>query len=246
MKNGKWLWTMLIFGMLSGVFADGQPVDKEKFDEAAWKKQVEELKAQDMADADVQLRLGLLLLQDKSDKSVEHQKEGFELLKKSADQGNSSALFQVAKCYREGKGTGRDDALAYECFRQVADDEGAKEYLDATFHVGMCLLEGLGVAKDADSAIEWIREAADNGFVPAQYQMGMINIKGEVATHNLEQAIQYFQKAAEQEHVESQVILGIILINEDIVKDRQTEGMKWLLKAAGNGHVIAQLIVGYA
>ena len=27
MKNGKWLWTLLIFGMLSGVFADGQPVD---------------------------------------------------------------------------------------------------------------------------------------------------------------------------------------------------------------------------
>ena len=45
MKNGKWLWVLLVFGMLSGVFADGQPVDKEKFDEAAWKKQVEELKA---------------------------------------------------------------------------------------------------------------------------------------------------------------------------------------------------------
>ena len=160
MKSFKWLCALAVScGVL--LLADG--VDKTaadiKFDEAAWKKQVEELKALDQADADVQCRLGVLLLQDKSEKSAEHWKEGFELLKKSADQGNSSALFQLGHCYQKGKGTGRDDTLAYESWRQVSEDEGAKEFLEATWLVGKCLLEGKGVAKDVDSPVEWIREA---------------------------------------------------------------------------------------
>ena len=113
MKNGKWiLLLLLVIGMLSAVFADEKA--EEKFDSAEWKQKVETLKAQDLTDADVQLRLGLILLQDKSEKSSENWKEGFEWLKKSADQGNSSALFHMAKCYQSGRGTGRDDTLAYE------------------------------------------------------------------------------------------------------------------------------------
>ena len=134
MKNGKWIFLLTLgIGMLSGLFADEQP--EKKFDATEWKKQIEALKTQDTADADVQLRLGLLLLQDKSEKSAENWKEGFEWLKKSADLGNSSALFHMAKCYQSGKGTGRDDTLAYECFRQAADDEVSKEYLEAVWMV---------------------------------------------------------------------------------------------------------------
>ncbi|MBR5840405.1 MAG: sel1 repeat family protein, partial [Victivallales bacterium] len=200
MKSFKWLCALAV---CFSVFLFADDADKKasdaKFDEVAWTKQVEELKALDQTDADVQCRLGVLLLQDKSEKSAEHWKKGFELLKKSADQGNSSALFHLGKCYHDGKGTGRDDALAYDCWRQVSEDEGAKEFLEATWLVGKCLLEGQGVAKDVDSAVEWIREAADGGLADAQFDAGLIYLKGTVQERpNMELAIQYFEKAAEK------------------------------------------------
>ncbi|MBR4371281.1 MAG: sel1 repeat family protein, partial [Victivallales bacterium] len=106
MKRLKWICTLVIC-CCAFLLADGveKATAESKFDEATWKKQIEELKALDQTDADVQCRLGVLLLQNKSEKSIEHWKEGFELLKKSADQGNSSALFQLGHCYQKGKGT---------------------------------------------------------------------------------------------------------------------------------------------
>lgn len=225
-------------------------IEKEKagFTDADWDNLLNAAKLhRDLSDAKDQLEIGKRLFEDGSSKAEERHKEAVEWFQKSADQGNTAALYMLGHCYHLGRGVGHDDALAYNYWRQAADDEGNEYYSDAVYWVGKCLIDGIGVAKDEESGVEWLREAADNGLWKAQYELAFAYLTGKgLGGQNIELGLQYLEKAAEKGDGRAEWVLGALLCNKEIGHNRSAEGIKWIMKAAGNDCVEAQAFLGNA
>src|SRR3989442_1062504 len=78
----------------------------------------------------------------------------------AADQGDASAMNQLARAYTVGDGVIKDYVKAYELFRKAAD----KGVAEAQNGMGYFHYSGLGGAKkDFAAAAAWYRKAAEQG-----------------------------------------------------------------------------------
>lgn len=113
-----------------------------------------------------QLHLGLLYYHGRGVK--EDELAAVYLWKKSADQGNIEAMFQLANAYTFGA----------QAIKSVADPEleAAQMYFNAAnaghaeaqYSLGMMFLVGKGVVKDRGEALRWIQMAAAQGHAEAK------------------------------------------------------------------------------
>lgn len=92
------------------------------------------------------------------------QEHPFNNYKRSADAGDVSAMYQVAKCYQEGDGVSKNLNQAFRYMKQAA--EGG--CTDAYFDLGEMYHGGRGVTKDRDKAMFWYQKAAASGNRKAQ------------------------------------------------------------------------------
>ena len=79
--------------------------------------------------------------------------KAFEGYKARADQGDGMAQFELACCYRHGKGVAKDFVEAVRWFRRAADQGDAA----AQYNLGACYFNGEGVPKDEVEAVKWCR-----------------------------------------------------------------------------------------
>ena len=92
---------------------------------------------------DAQYQMGMRFYQ--GDGVEKDYSKAFDLLSKSADNGNMKALVQVGICYYYGRGTALNYAKAVECFKKVIELENQaieSEDKDAYFWLGKCYLYG--------------------------------------------------------------------------------------------------------
>ena len=82
------------------------------------------------------------------------EKEAVHYFKKSAESGNVRAFYELALCYYEGFGVGRDSSAAYYYFLLSA----IKGCTEAMNQVAICYIKGSGVDKDYAQAIKWLEK----------------------------------------------------------------------------------------
>lgn len=85
--------------------------------------------------------------------------ESFYWTYKAAEQGHTTALYNLSIKYAYGKGVAQDIDEANRWLRKAAE----AGYSDAQFSLGRKYANGDGVEKDTNEALKWLRKAAEDG-----------------------------------------------------------------------------------
>lgn len=94
----------------------------------------------------------------------------FALFSWAAEKGVPAAVHAVGRAYSAGRGTQRDDALAFEWWMRAA----SAGFGPAQLQVSRALLNGLGVEADLDAALSSYRYLASRGNAAAQVDLGRV------------------------------------------------------------------------
>lgn len=135
----------------------------------------------------------------------------------AAKNGDAKAQYEIALCYREGKGVKKSISKTVEWLKKAADQDNA----DAQGLLGQYYLNGYGVKTDVTLALELLNKSVEKGSAVGQfylgnlYFMGKVNKKGEpIVSRNEEMSIQLLQKAAEQRYPNAGVLSGNHYLNK--------------------------------
>lgn len=77
----------------------------------------------------------------------------------AADNGHAAAQYNLALCYKSGKGVELNDSIALHWFHLAAE----QGHLSAQFNTGYCYYTGKGADKDMNAASIWFKKASDQG-----------------------------------------------------------------------------------
>lgn len=118
----------------------------------------------------------------------------------AAKQGDPEAQYNLGRCYKEGRGFAKNEAVAVNWFRKAAEQGHAL----AQNRLGLCYEYGKGVEKNAAEAVRWYRMGAEQGYVRAQHNLEVSYANGQGVEKNEEEAMKWYRKAAEQGHAAAQ------------------------------------------
>ena len=93
----------------------------------------------------------------------------------AAEQGKSSAQFNLGFMYENGKGVAKNYKIALKWYRLAAEQGDA----DALTNLGNMYHNGYGVPQDDKTAVKWWKLAAEQGDAKSQYNLDIILRRGE-------------------------------------------------------------------
>ncbi len=166
-----------------------------------------------------------------STKSGIEGKESLAAVRTKAEQGDSTAQFNLAVMYGGGQGVTKDEAEAVKWYHKAAYQGHAQ----AQYILGSRYSAGWIVAKDDAEAVKWYRKAADQGYAIAQSNLGNMYAKGEGVAKDEVEAVKWFRKAAEQGDAFGESRLGEMYSKGEGVTKDETEAAKWFRKVAEQG-----------
>ena len=182
---------------------------------------------------------------DKSPSAVKYF-EGFKVI---AEQGNSSAQYQLGRCYGLGRGVMENYEEAIKWFLKAAE----KGHTQAQYTLGSCYENGQygsgqSTGTNPAEALKWYRKAVEQGNADAESALGSCYTRGIGVPKNEIEGLKWFRKAGEQEQKDAQLYLGqFYLLGHGRPGEKDyVEAMKWYRKAAENGNPKAQSILGRA
>ena len=97
-----------------------------------------------------------------------------EWYRKSAENGNAFAQYNLGLCYEYGTGVTLSKATAAEWYRKAADQGDA----DAQYKLGVFYENGYGVIKDEAQAMQWYKKAAEQGNESAKNAIDRMQSSG--------------------------------------------------------------------
>ena len=159
---------------------------------------------------------------------------------KAAENGDTTAQFELGLNYYKGKGLNQNYAKAIQWFTKLADGGNA----DAQYYLWNCY-SAEGTQRDTVKAIYWLTKVAERGDTCAQRKLGVFYAKGQYATQDSSKAIYWFTKAAEQGNVAAQNTLGNSYYYGKGVEQDYSKAVSYYTKAAESGNVEAQLELFY-
>ena len=115
-----------------------------------------------------------------------------DAFREAAEQGNSSAQFNLGLMYYNGEGVPKDDSEAIRWYRLAAENGNT----EAQINLGKMYVDGEGIPKDDSEAIRWFRLAAENGNTDAPYYLGVMFDKAEGIPTDYIQAYAWLNIAA--------------------------------------------------
>lgn len=162
-------------------------------------------------------------------------------LVQNAEQGYSSAQYDLGTCYDNGEGVEKNKVEAVKWYSKAAEQGHA----EAQYHLGSCYAFGEGVEEVSSEAVKWWRMAAEQGHAEAQYWFGSCYMLGKGVEKDGMEAVKWIRKSAEQGFVRAQGALGGCYYNGEwgLAQDK-SEAVEWYRKAAEQGDVQAQCVLG--
>ena len=197
-------------------------------------------------------------------------KENFDLIKEQAENGNATAMYLLAQCFRSyyfdmekfkewlNKALEAGEPLAK--IRWQSEFEQEKELDKAVFDEVLNMAEydniyamfEIGryydqnkVNQNYEEAVKWYKKAAEQDYPQAQVNLGNKYDSGEGVEQDHEEAVKWFRKAADQEYAWAQDNLGNMYYNGYGVKQDYAEAFKWYRKAADQRDFYGQSWLGY-
>lgn len=119
----------------------------------------------------------------------------FQQLLALAEKGDAAAQASVAVCYRDGKGTAKDDATALVWAHQAADAGNA----NAQDFIGHAYLRGAVVQGNAAIAFGYFKAAA-NRSPQAAFNLGQCYFGAQGTAQDVPAALEWWKKAAAMGH----------------------------------------------
>ena len=154
-----------------------------------------------------------------------------------ARRGNSFAMYNLGKMYRDGGPVEADKLQAVIWFSQAA--ERGNQY--AMYALGKLHLE-IG---NTSAALRWFRQAAECGNPFAQYRLGKLLLQGDGVPKDIEEAVRQLTASAEQGNQFAQYAFGkLYLLGKDIPRDKDA-AVRWLTLAAEQGNPYAQYFLSH-
>ena len=153
-----------------------------------------------------------------------------------AEQGDSTAQFNLGWIYLNGKGIPKDDKQASRWFKKSAE----QGHSEAQYILGRMYHSGQGVVKDNKESVKWFRKSAEQGHPKAQNNLGLAYDLGEGIPKDDEEAIRWFSEAAAQGDPKGQINLGIICADENGIVADFVLAYAWFdvaLKNKNNSHL---------
>lgn len=154
--------------------------------------------------------------------------KAFTYFNQAAQQGDTSALVSLGRCYNKGIGVKMDPVKANEYFFKSSE----KGNLLALFNLGVQYQTGRGVEKDLDKAFKYYSMVAEAEHPAGVNNLGMCYEKGLGTTIDLDKAISYYRQAAEQGYDVAQNNLGRLYMDGIGVTKDLDEAQKWFTLAA--------------
>jgi hypothetical protein len=112
--------------------------------------------------------------------------------RKSAEQGDASAQYNLGIMCDHGRGVPQDYAQAAFWYRKAAE----QGYAPAQSNLGAAYFEGQGVLQDYAQAAAWFHKAAAQGDATAQFNLGAAYLDGKGLTQDYAAASYWLDRAA--------------------------------------------------
>ncbi len=140
------------------------------------------------------LRVGRELRRQAREKEARHKAnaKSYERFKEAAENGDPSAMYNLAHAYETGQGVPRDISKAIHWYRMSA--EGGEKF--AQRHLGLRYRDGRDVGQDYALARKWLRKAAEQGVTDAQIDLGTLHLFGQGVPPSRTEAKKWFKLAA--------------------------------------------------
>ena len=164
--------------------------------------------------------------------------------RRAAKRGSRQAQYELALCFRDGRGIEVNLAKALYWMRQAAE-AGLPE---AQLELGVLLVQDLPVGGNKSSTLEhdnesfyWILRAAKNGLPEAQIELAQLFVEGRYVHRNPSTAFYWFKRAAKAGHPYAQYRVGAMLLDGEVTngcvgnQGSQAEAVKWLKLASEQG-----------
>lgn len=160
--------------------------------------------------------------------------KGFDLVKKSAEDGYQRAYVDLGLLYFNGTGTTQDYGAAMK-YLLIATDGGD---MKAPRYVGMLYEQGKGTSTDVNKAAQYYQRAADHNDITGQCLLGSLYERGVGVQRNFDTAEQWYMKSQQRGDdvaAPAMASLGNLYeIRSDGKRNEQT-ALSWYRKAVDAG-----------
>ena len=171
----------------------------------------------------------------RSSQSEEQVSKGLELLNAAAEQGESTAQYELATIYAEGIGVPRDLNVALLWAGKAADQDNR----EAQFSAGHLLIESENPTSKA-KGLDYLTKSAEAGHSTAVLFLATAFGNGQFGlTKNEARAETLLKPLAEKGNADCQFVLAALYQHGDMFANRRDEAQVWLKRAADQGHVRA-------
>ncbi len=160
----------------------------------------------------------------------ENRTEGWALVSRAAQAGNTRAMWRLATAKSDGSsGQNQDLPEAVRLMRLAAENgDGVGQ-----FGWGQMLYFGLGVPVNKAEGLRFTRMAADAGSYDAQYDMAITSYHGDAGVpKNLNEAARWAKLAADSGLPRAQLLYSKLLWAGEGVAQNRTQAVQWMKKAA--------------
>src|ERR1051326_3623775 len=102
--------------------------------------------------------------------------KAFYWYQKVADNGDDSAMYNLAACYENGEGTEKNLEKAFYWHQKAAENGN---YSNAMNDFATLYYNGEGIEKNSEKAVYWYQKAAQKDLIDAQYNLALLYHTGE-------------------------------------------------------------------
>ena len=170
--------------------------------------------------------------------------KAMEWFRKSAENSEPRALYQMALFYRDGIGIEADAAHAQELFSKALAGflrlEGKTPSAQIKYKIAGLYARGDGTVQDSEQAFRWYLAAAENGHPHAAYCAAKAYESGNGTVQDEQSAVKWYQAAADGKDSYAMYALGKIYRDGLGVEQDLETSFRYFYSAAELGHEYAQ------
>jgi localization factor PodJL len=158
--------------------------------------------------------------------------DAIALVRSQALQGQAAAQYEMGVRYADGRGVGRDGAVAAQWLEKAASQGLAP----AQYRLGSLYEKGVGVERDLGRARQLYQTAATAGNARAMHNLAVLLAEGgDGGKPDYASASEWFRRAAEYGVRDSQYNLAILYARGLGVDQNLTQSYLWFSAAADQG-----------